>query len=120
MYPYDCIDDVPESVCDYVDSWFNCSDAPSAPSASSAPSAPSASSAPSAPSASSAPSVRYRVTLTYEDGSREVIAVVAADAAVVMMVARGWLLGTSLGSSVRYYPIDEDGKMLGIGGKYVR
>lgn len=33
MYPYDCFDDVPESVCDYVDSWFDYSDAPSAPSA---------------------------------------------------------------------------------------
>lgn len=63
--------------------------------------------------------VRYRVTLTYKDGSVEVITISAADDAVIMMVARGWLLSSALGSFVRYCPIDGDGRQIGVGGKYV-
>ena len=37
MYPYDCIDDVPDAVFDYVDSWFDDSASPSSASAPSAP-----------------------------------------------------------------------------------
>ena len=40
MYPYSSVDDIPESVYDYVDAWFDNSAASSAASAASAPSAP--------------------------------------------------------------------------------
>lgn len=63
-------------------------------------------------------SVRYRITLTYKDGSIEVVTISAADDAVVMMVARGWLLSSALGSFVRYCPIDRDGRQIGVGGQY--
>ena len=62
--------------------------------------------------------VRYRVTLTYKDGSIEVVTISAANDAVVMMVARGWLLSSARGSFVRYCPIDKDGKRIGVGGQY--
>lgn len=65
-------------------------------------------------------SVRYRVVLTYEDGSMEFCTVTAAVGSVVMMVARGWLMASVLGLSVRYYQIDEKGRCMGIGGEYVR
>lgn len=64
--------------------------------------------------------VRYRITLTYEDSSKEVITVTAADPVVVMMVARGWLYSSALSTFVRYYPINEEGKRVGAGGEYVR
>ena len=64
--------------------------------------------------------VRYRITLTYEDGSIEVITVTATDPVVVMMVARGWLYSSALSTFVRYVPINEEGKRVGVGGQYVR
>ena len=64
--------------------------------------------------------VRYRITLKFEDGSKEIITVTAADPAVIMMVARGWLMASALGVSVRYYQIDENGRCMGVGGDYVR
>lgn len=61
-----------------------------------------------------------QIVLKYEDGSKEVVKVTAADGAVVKMVARGWLMSSPLAVSVRYCRVDENGRCLGIGGEYVR
>lgn len=64
--------------------------------------------------------VSYRVALKFEDGSNEIITVTAADRAVVMMVARGWLMASALGVSVRYYRVDDYGRRMWYGGEFVR
>ena len=65
-------------------------------------------------------SFRYRVVLIYGDGSRESIDVVADADAVVMMVARGWLLSAASAVSVQYRRITIDGHYLGMGGEFIK